>query len=239
MLSMAAVRNAAKAFVGRPAGTNLLEGIDLPNSFKGKAVLDSDEYSKMDKKNDKVFYKRPRLESHMSPESLQAITKYYETALKGGEGVKHLEMCASAYSYFPKGYNVGCHGLGLNGEELNANKALTDGYTVQNLNKVPVLDFADDAFTVCTHVASIEYLTDPVAHCKELRRVLCPSAPLHVIFTNRAFWTKSTKVWAGASHEERIFLAALYLSYAGFTDVKAFNLPQADTEPVAVVTGSA
>eukprot|EP01059_Diplonema_ambulator_P033897 TRINITY_DN7319_c0_g1_i1.p1 TRINITY_DN7319_c0_g1~~TRINITY_DN7319_c0_g1_i1.p1 ORF type:complete len:247 (+),score=55.73 TRINITY_DN7319_c0_g1_i1:208-948(+) len=242
ILDATKIRAMAEGLRTIPKGVNLLEGIELPG-YAATVEVDEDDYTKMDKKSDKVFYKRARMEAHMATESLEAIRTYYKGALGGGDA-RHLEMCASVFSYFPEGYTPQCHGVGLNEDELSANKALTDGFTVQNLNKEPNLPFADNSFGVCTHVASIEYLTDPIHHCRELNRVLAPSSPIHVIFTNRAFWTKSTKIWTTLTHDERTLLTALYLSYAGFHNIAAYRLAYGDErdnlpEPVAVVTGTA
>ena len=85
-----------------------------------------------------------------------------------------LDLCSSWVSHFPAddGVRFGrVAGLGMNAEELAANRQLSE-WVVRDLNKQPVLPYADDSFDAVTCTVSIDYLTQPLSVMREVARVL-------------------------------------------------------------------
>eukprot|EP00754_Rhynchopus_humris_P035905 Rhum_TRINITY_DN17546_c0_g1::Rhum_TRINITY_DN17546_c0_g1_i1::g.166169::m.166169 len=222
--------------------TNVLSGIALPS--EGAGVREKAEYARQDKRDDTDFYKQARFETHMSDEMITQLRAFYASQLDQSAAA-HIDFCSSFSCHFPESYAPArCVTMGLNGAELDANTHATER-VVQNLNKVKELPFDDASFDAATNVASVEYLSAPLRHFAEARRVLRPDAPYYVSFTTRAFWTKATKIWTQLSHEQRMVLVASYLTASGFHDVEAWHLiaPGAEgdntVEPLAVVFGRA
>ncbi|KAJ9472806.1 hypothetical protein DIPPA_21549 [Diplonema papillatum] len=233
---------ALPALPALPAGVNLLGDHVRLLPEAGLGETPKDEYVRMDKKGDDAFYRRPRFDGHMRDVSLNAITLFYDRTLGTGEGKRHLDLCSSFSSHFPANYKPEAYGLGMNSEELVKNQSLSHRL-VHDLNKDPKLPFDDQFFDVATNVASVEYLKQPLTHFDETRRVLKPGAPFYVIFTNRAFWTKSVALWKDLTHEQRILLVASYFTSTGYQHVEAQHIvppsEDPDAEPVAVVIGRA
>jgi SAM-dependent methyltransferase len=105
-------------------------------------------------------------------------------------------------------------GLGLNAEEMADNPQLTSAI-VHDVNRDPRLPFGDEAFDGAMCAASIQYLTDPLAVFREVRRVLRPGAPFVVSFSNRCFPTKAVAVWLGTTDPQHVALVRAYFEAAG------------------------
>lgn len=98
----------------------------------------------------------------------------------------------------------------MNRAELAANQQL-DEYVVQNLNLNPALPFQDAEFDAALICVSIQYLTHPVAVLRETARVLKPSAPVIITFSNRCFPTKAVAVWRVLDDDGHLDLVETYL----------------------------
>lgn len=75
--------------------------------------------------SDLTFYEYPRFVTHIDDPAIAALTKYYEEVFPPSDtpGVALLDMCSSWVSHFPAGYKQErIVGMGLNQEELKANK---------------------------------------------------------------------------------------------------------------------
>lgn len=75
--------------------------------------------------SDLVFYESPRFVTHIDDPAIAALTKYYKEVFPPSNtpGVALLDMCSSWVSHFPAGYKQErIVGMGLNEEELKANK---------------------------------------------------------------------------------------------------------------------
>src|SRR5436190_1280944 len=78
------------------------------------------------------------------------------------------------------------------------------------------LDETDDAL----FCVSIQYLQQPVAVLREVRRVLRPGAPVVISFSNRCFWTKAVAVWRALDDRGHAALVERYLEHAGFAAIE-------------------
>ena len=94
-------------------------------------------------------------------------------------------------------------GLGMNAEELAANKQLSE-WVVRDLNKQPVLPYADGSFDAVTCTVSIDYLTQPLAVMREVARVLRPGGRVNVLISNRLFFSKAVALWTGKDDLEHV-----------------------------------
>ena len=79
----------------------------------------------------------------------------------------------------------------------------------------PTLPFPDAHFDAVLCALSVEYLTDPLAVFREVRRVLRPGGPFLVTFSNRWFMGKVTQLWTRLHEFERMGLVLRHFQDAG------------------------
>src|SRR5271166_3206504 len=110
-------------------------------------------FTKIDAEDDEIFYEPPRLVLHIDDNAIAALTEFYRTMLPRG-GVL-LDLMSSWVSHLPSEINYAeVVGQGMNAAELAANPRLAHWF-VQNLNRNPVLTFADDSFDAAMICVSI------------------------------------------------------------------------------------
>lgn len=83
------------------------------------------KYGVFYRSSDLIFYESPRFVTHIDDPAIAALTKYYKEAFPPSNtpGVALLDMCSSWISHYPAGYKQErIAGMGLNEEELKANK---------------------------------------------------------------------------------------------------------------------
>ena len=136
-------------------------------------------------------------------------------------------------------------GLGMNKQELKANKDLTE-WKVYDLNKMVLmkkklrLPYDDETFDFVTCALSIDYFVDPLALAREMRRVVHQQSGVAILtFSNRMFPTKAIKLWRDATEATRVEIARNVLHFAGFEIVEAFEIiaPGGDSDPLWAVHG--
>jgi len=221
-----------------PANVNLLRNI---KAFPDEVAFPAEFFSRMDESNDADFYKQPRFVHHIDDNAIRNLQMYYAKTLERSNKA-HLDICSSWVSFLPKDYKPGqCVGLGMNMEELKANKQLTQT-VVHDLNKDPRLNFPTNSFDAVTCVVSIDYLTRPITIMREANRVLKPGGVAVMSFSNRAFWSKVTRVWTETSEWQRLLLVSAYMRAGGLVDVQAVRVSlgaRGDVgDPLYVVKGT-
>src|SRR5260370_303288 len=183
-----------------------------PAEMEDALGLPSGAFAKLDAGEDELFYEPPRLVLHIDDGAVAALTELYRAVLPTG-GVL-LDLMSSWVSHLPPEIGYGeVVGHGMNAAELAANPRL-DRWFVQNLNRdtrLPLADAGVDAAMICV---SIQYLQQPIAVLRDVRRVLRPRAPLVVSFSNRCFWTKAVAVWRSLNEAGPAQLVAAYLRHA-------------------------
>lgn len=207
----------------------MTDGNDLPAAA----------FARPDESADELFYAQPRFVAHIDDGAIAAVTQLYRELFLPGGTV--LDLMSSWISHLPAEVDYGSViGLGLNGQELDANPRLTRPI-VQNLNADKVLPLTAQSVDGAAICVSIQYLQDPVAVLAEVRRVLKPGAPLAVTFSNRCFPTKAVAVWQVTSDEEHTRLVLFYLERAGFVSHEARTLrpPGRGHDPLWAVIGRA
>jgi SAM-dependent methyltransferase len=147
--------------------------------------------------------------THIDDGCIDALSRYYGSVLPSTPEGRILDLCSSWISHLPEGYAGRVYGIGLNEAELAANKALTEGFAVLDLNETPrFADLKDASFdaVICSvsvsaclacvpllskpMLAQIDYLTRPRQILAEVARVLKPGGSAHMAFSNRCFPTK-------------------------------------------------
>ncbi len=178
------------------------------------------EYFRRDDESaDENFYQSPRKVVHIDDGAIAAVSQLYGELLPTGGHI--LDLMSAWRTHLSATYKPSkVTGLGMNADEMADNPQLTD-FVVHNLNKKPTLPFSDQSFDGAICTVSVQYLTNPVAVFKDLRRVLKPNAPAIFTFSNRCFPTKAVEVWQSASMQQKANLVATYLREAGFADIHA------------------
>ena len=201
--------------------------------------LASDElYRRYDESPDPAFYVQPRLVTHIDDDAIAAVTQLYRELLPADGMI--LDLMSSWVSHLPPEVSYRrVVGLGMNATELAANPRL-DEWLVHDLNREPVLPFADAGFDGAAICVSIQYLTRPVDVLREIGRILRVNAPLIITFSNRCFPTKAVAVWQMLNDQGHAELVQDYFKAAGnWTQVIALDRsPSARlSDPLLAVVG--
>jgi hypothetical protein len=204
---------------------------DLPGLPEGA-------FRRLDEEPDELFYEPARLVTHIDDGAIAALTEFYRRLLPAG-GVL-LDLMSSWVSHLPPETRYAeVVGHGMNAEELAANPRL-DRWFVQNLNREPVLPLAEASVDAAMICVSIQYLQQPVAVLREVRRVLRPGGPFAISFSNRCFWTKAVAVWRSLDDDGHTRLVAHYLRHAGFEQIETHRLREwveDESDPLIAVVG--
>lgn len=194
--------SAAKAAItNRPTTQELLEVFKEWDDSPDDAFSPSD-FRRLDESSDTNFYSEPRFVEHIDKKAVEALTKYHDIIIKSSalgdlaptssslnnsresntNKIDVLDLCSSWVSHISpttaQTFIQSAVGIGMNMEELNRNKLLTER-VVQDLNKNPSLkNIPENSFDLCLLQLSIDYLTRPVEVMKELARVLKPNGKI-------------------------------------------------------------
>jgi len=190
-------------------------------------------FTRADPGPDDVFYRPPRLVTHIDDGAIAAVGALYaELGLTG----RVLDLMSSWVSHFvqpPAELVV----LGMNAAELAANPAATERI-VHDLNtdpRVPLPDADVDAVVCCV---SIDYLVHPIEVLTDAARVLRPGGTVAITYSNRCFPTKAVRGWLRLDDAGRGELVAELLRRAGFPDpeVRLRTPPGSYGDPLWAVT---
>ena len=197
-----------------------------------------EHFGRLDEEPDPRFYTTARKVVHIDEAAIAAVQEFFRDTLPANGHI--LDLFSSWRSHWPEGFpKQRLVGLGLNAEEMADNPDL-DAYVVHDANADPHLPFADDTFDAVVITVSIQYVTQPIAVFRDVRRILRPGGLFAVIFSNRMFPTKAVALWRSMDDRQHIDLVASYFHYAtGFEDIKAYNRTPSFaltyTDPVYVV----
>ena len=98
----------------------------------------------------------------------------------------------------------------MNAEELAANPRLGRWF-VQDLNRNADLPEPDEAFDAVLVCVGVQYLQQPMAVFREIRRVLKPDGVAIASFSNQCFPTKAVAIWRALDMNGQAALIRLYL----------------------------
>lgn len=195
-------------------------GRDANSPYKS---FQPDSFTRRDESDDRGFYERDRLVSHLDSLALATVEKIIRR-LVVEENPVILDLMASWDSHLPaKMRQSRVAGLGLNMNELLRNEVLSER-VVHDLNADPRLPFEDAAFDVVLNSVSVDYLVKPFEVFREVGRVLKPGGLFPVIFSNRMFPEKAVKVWVESPEAERMELVRLFFRESGlFEEPEVFT----------------
>ncbi|MBD3169273.1 MAG: methyltransferase domain-containing protein [candidate division Zixibacteria bacterium] len=177
-------------------------------------ISEQDAFSREDESDDKEFYKIPRIVEHLDDNARSKVSELLGSLIVE-EKPKILDLMAAVSSHLPDEVKTEeLVGLGLNEDELKANDRL-DRYIIHDLNLDKILPFEDNYFDVVLNTVSVQYITDPYRIFAEVGRILKPGGVFIVIFSNRSFETKSTKVWELLTEKERIKMVKMFFHDSG------------------------
>ncbi len=166
-------------------------------------------FERTDEVPDDVFYRPPRLVTHIDDGAIAAVGALYaELGVTG----RVLDLMSSWVSHFeqpPEHLTV----LGMNQSELDANPDARER-VIHDLNADPALPFDDDTFDDAVCCVSVDYLTRPVEVFEEIARVLRPGGRLVVTFSNRCFPTKAIHGWLANDDATHLEIVGAYFGLA-------------------------
>ena len=166
---------------------------------------------KDDNEDDSLFYMNPRLVHHLDEGFRNRLTKLYKQLLREDSSI--LDFMSSWVSHLPEEISFKeVIGHGLNDEELRNNKRL-DRYWVQNINKLTALPLETNSLDYCLITAGWQYLQYPEEIAAEIKRAVKSGGLIIISFSNRAFWSKSPKIWVENNDINRInYIKAVLIS---------------------------
>ena len=186
---------------------------------RGDGLMPPAAYAREDESSDDEFYETPRKVVHIDDGAIAALGRLYADVLPAGGRL--LDLMSSWRSHLPEGFRAAeVVGLGMNPEEMADNPQLTR-FVVHDVNREPRLPFGEAEFDGVMCAVSVQYLVHPLRVFGEVARVLRPSAPFVVAFSNRCFPAKAVAAWLYADDEQHVELVRSYFDAAGrFVDVK-------------------
>jgi SAM-dependent methyltransferase len=167
-------------------------------------------FDRADPSPDAAFYGGTRLVTHIDDRAIAAVGALYSELGVDGEV---LDLMSSWVSHFERPPRR-LVGLGMNGTELLANRALA-GHVVHDLNADPALPFPDASFDDAVCCVSVDYLVEPVAVFAEVARVLRPGGRFVVTFSDRCFPSKAIRGWLTSGDDEHMEIVRKYFARAG------------------------
>jgi SAM-dependent methyltransferase len=187
-------------------------------------------FDRTDPGDDADFYGAPRLVQHIDDGAIAAVAAFYDEVGVTGDVLDLMGSWVSHLRTRPRHLTV----LGMNAAELDANQ-MADVRVVHDLNADPVLPLPDAAVDTALCTVSVDYLTQPVAVCAEVGRVLRPGGTFALTFSNRCFPTKAIRGWLAADDRQRAAIVATYLHDAGLFDDPVAEYRDAAGDPVIAV----
>jgi SAM-dependent methyltransferase len=189
----------------------------MSNPLCEDRFADKGAFSRLDEGDDSLFYANERFVQHLDAVALGAVEQLIGSLI-WEEGPVILDLMAGWDSHIPgtlKPRRV--VGLGLNGNELARNRALTERVS-HDVNRDPRLPFPDGMFDVVLNTVSVDYMTRPVEVFREVGRILKPGGLFLVTFSNRMFERKATKIWRESGEAERVDMVEEIFDLAGVFD---------------------
>jgi len=225
-------------------------GMQIPANGLATDFYSIYPFSRNNEEIDSIFYKTPRFINHIDAAAQNHVQNIYSRLLSSGS--KILDLMSSWVSHIPSNIqDYKAVGLGMNEEELKANRQLSD-YVVHNLNLYPSLPFGNNEFDAVICTMSIEYLTQPLEIIKEVARVTKNGGLFITTFSDRWFQGKEIQPWSEMQPFERLGLVLdYYRKAASFTNlhtetVRGYSRPIDDkhiheritSDPIFAVWGS-
>lgn len=188
-------------------------------------------FVRQDPSDDALFYSVARKVVHIDEGAIKALTRFLSEQLSPGGN--YLDLMSSWRSHLPSDLGGHVTGLGMNAEEMADNPQL-DEWVVHNLNAEPQLPFADRHFDAVICTVSVQYMIQPLDIFRQVERVLKPSAPFIVSFSNRCFPQKATALWLATADAEHVELIRSYFG-DGWDGVATRSYLPEHADPLLIV----
>lgn len=187
-------------------------------------------FSRPDETDDKLFYSRDRFVDHLDSLALDTVEKLIGTLIIEKKPLI-LDLMAGWNSHIPDRIKPDrVIGLGLNENELKGNECLSETI-LHDLNKDPHLPFPDHSIDIVLNTVSVDYMVNPFEVFSEVGRILKPGGLFLVIFSNRMFPQKATKIWQDSSEDERVLLVEDLFKLAGHFKESRFFVSKGKPRP--------
>ena len=167
-------------------------------------------FDRADDGPDPAFYGPPRLVTHIDDAAIAALGGHYSDLGVTGDVLDLMSSWVSHLHERPRHLTV----LGMNAAEL-ARNAAAHLRVVGDLNRTPVLPFADGSFDDVICCVSVDYLTQPVEVFVEVARVLRPGGRFVVSISNRCFPTKAIRGWLATDDRGHVEIVRAYFTASG------------------------
>lgn len=130
----------------------------FPGNFLEDLEIGKNHLERHDMRSDAAFYESPRFVTHIDESAIESLSKYYRAHLNPSK-LTIVDICSSWISHLPEESNFSdVIGIGMNEEELKANKQLTK-YHVHDLNKNPKLKMLQSgSIDAALITVSVDYL---------------------------------------------------------------------------------
>ena len=186
----------------------LISGIGIQKPLpEDTDFYQTEGFHRIDEADDEIFYRQDRLINHIDSECSYQISQIYARYIESD--MKVLDLMSSYESHLPDVDNSYVTGLGMNGNEMEANPQINQ-YIIQDLNKETALPFADNRFDITLCSLSIEYLIKPLEVMREIVRVTRPKGRILVSFSDRWFPPKAIMIWNELHSFERLGIVLDY-----------------------------
>jgi FKBP-type peptidyl-prolyl cis-trans isomerase 2/SAM-dependent methyltransferase len=212
----------------------ITNGPGMQGRYNGSATdfFSGNPFARADENEDALFYKEPRLVTHIDSQAQEMIKKLYGDILK--PGMRVLDLMSSWRSHVPDSLELASLvGLGMNSEEMADNPQLTD-FVVHDVNTDPKLPFDDQSFDAVICTVSVEYMTQPFEVFADVARVLKPTGTHIHTFSNRWFPPKAIQLWTELTEFERMGLVLEYFlqtgAYRNLQTYSARGWPRPETD---------
>lgn len=203
------------------------------NGDAGRTQFPPRFFEREDESADAEFYRQPRFVTHIDDETIAALTTFYAEFLP--PNCRVLDLMSSWISHLPEQRYARVSGLGMNEEELAANRRLDD-HRVHDLNAQPSLPYASGEFDRVLVAVSVQYLTRPIEVFQDVFRVLSPGGRVAIAMSHRCFPTKAVLAFRALSPSERVQVVSAYLHAAGFEDIAFADRSPAQGDPLWIVS---
>lgn len=191
----------------------------IPTDFE---LENPESFSRQDETEDTIFYKEPRITTHIDSKAHENLVELYRRILPNRGKV--LDLMSSYQSHIPENEELKVIGLGLNEEEMKQNNRLSE-FVLHDINKDPKLPFEAEEFDAVVCDLSIEYVTRPFELIEEIKRILKKGGIFTTSFSNRYFPPKVIKLWVDLHEFERMgYVLELLLRAKGFDNLKTFSI---------------
>ena len=186
-------------------------------------LLSDNQRFKLDREDDRVFYRDPRFVHHLDEGFRSRLTRLYRDRIPPCATV--LDLGSSWVSHLPEEVRYDrVIGHGMNEAELKANPRLDD-YWLQDFNRDQIIPLEAGTVDVCCAVAAWQYWTEPEAIAEELLRITRPGGLIIVAFSNRMFFTKAPQIWTDSSDGEHVEYVESVLSAQGWINPERVDEP--------------